>query len=195
MVTSNGKLSIVNSQLSIGELEERARRIKLLITDVDGVLTDTGVYYSAKGEELKRFSLRDGMGVERLRTFAGVDVAIITGENSGAVQQRANKLKITELHLGVKVKTAVFSQILTRHNLTPDQVAYIGDDTNDIEVMQLVGLAACPADATSFAKAAAHYHCQANGGHGAFRDFAEFIIAAKQQIKSNGALEKLKANG
>jgi len=105
------------------DLLARARRIRLLLTDSDGVLTDAGVYYSAQGEELKRFSIRDGMGVERLRTLARVEVGIITGERSPAVQQRAKKLRVTELHLGVKDKTAVLHAILQRRSLTPDQVA------------------------------------------------------------------------
>lgn len=150
-----------------------------MLTDSDGVLTDNGVYYSAVGEEMKRFSIRDGMGVERLRKFAAVDVGIITGEQSGPVQRRAEKLAIIELHQGIKDKLNVLQDILARYHLEPEQVAYIGDDTNDVEIMRQVGLAACPADATSFARAAAHFVCPSQGGRGAFRDFAELIIAAQ----------------
>jgi 3-deoxy-D-manno-octulosonate 8-phosphate phosphatase (KDO 8-P phosphatase) len=159
-------------------VQQRARAIRFLLTDSDGVLTDNGVYYSAAGEEMKRFSIRDGMGVERLRTLASVDVGIVTGEHSGAVQRRAEKLAITELHLGVRDKPAVLRDLLARHGLSAEQVAYIGDDTNDVAIMRLVGLAACPADATPFARAVAHYVCPSRGGYGAFRDFAELIIAA-----------------
>ena len=167
--------------LKVGDatLVAKARRIKLLLTDCDGVLTDTGVFYSAQGEEMKRFSVRDGMGVERLRKLADVEVGIITGERSGSVQRRAEKLKITELHLGVKDKTAVFQQILQKHNLTAHEVAYIGDDTNDLDVMRVVGLSASPSNGMYFARDVADYVCVSKGGHGAFRDFAEFIIAAK----------------
>lgn len=171
--------AVVRSPSSVVDLQRRARAIRLVLTDSDGVLTDNGVYYSERGEEMKRFSIRDGMGVERLRVLAGVDVGIITGERSGAVQQRAAKLQITELHLGIRDKSAVLADILARTGLRPEEVAYIGDDTNDLAVMALVGLAGCPADATSFARQAAHYICPNRGGHGAFRDFAEFIIAAK----------------
>lgn len=152
--------------------------ICLLLTDCDGVLTDGGVYYSAKGEELKRFSVRDGMGVERLRNLAGIDVGIITGENSAIVKTRAEKLQITELHLGVKDKVAVFEEIMDRRRLLPQQVAYLGDDTNDVGIMQQVGLSACPADATHFAQEVADYVCTARGGYGAFREFAEYLIEA-----------------
>ncbi len=152
--------------------------IRLLLTDCDGVLTDSGVYYSAEGEALKRFSARDGMGVERLRALAGIEVGIITGENSGIVKKRAEKLQISELHLGIKDKVAVLEEILTRRHLLPEQVAYIGDDTNDVGIMQQVGLSACPADATHFAQEVADYACAAPGGYGAFREFAEYLIEA-----------------
>ncbi len=168
------------------ELTRRAQAVRLLLTDSDGVLTDNGVYYSAAGEEMKRFSIRDGMGVERLRKFAGVDVGIITGEFSGPVQRRAEKLAITELHLGIKDKPAVLKDILARLELTPEQVAYIGDDTNDVEIMRQVGLAACPADAMPFARATAHYICANRGGHGAFREVAELIIAARADSAASG---------
>lgn len=163
------------------ELENKAKSIKLLLTDCDGVLTDTGVYYSANGEELKRFSIRDGMGVERLRNLANIDVGIITGEKSGSVIERAKKLNIKELHLGIKDKPSCLKNILTRLNLQPHQVAYIGDDYNDAEMLQLVGLAAAPNDAMPEVKQLAHFKCTLNGGHGAFREFAEFIIHVQNQ--------------
>ncbi len=171
---------------STSDLQYRARAIRFLLTDCDGVLTDNGVYYSSAGEEMKRFSIRDGMGVERLRRFAAVEVGIITGERSGAVERRAEKLMITELHLGIKDKLAVLREILARLELTAEQVAYIGDDTNDVEIMRQVGLAACPADATPFARDAAHYVCANRGGYGAFRELAELIIAARAVPAASG---------
>jgi 3-deoxy-D-manno-octulosonate 8-phosphate phosphatase (KDO 8-P phosphatase) len=159
-------------------LPKKKHQIRLLLTDCDGVLTDGGVYYSERGEEMKRFSVRDGMGVERLRKLANIEVGIITGETSGAVKKRAEKLCITELHLGIRNKVAVLEEILARRNLTPDQIAYIGDDTNDVEIMRRVGLSASPADAIHFAQEVADYVCERNGGHGAFREFAEFLIEA-----------------
>jgi len=164
-------------------LNEKLSRIKLLLTDCDGVLTDGGVYYGETGEEFKKFDIRDGMGVERLRNFAGVTTGIITGELSPSVIKRAEKLKITELHLGVKDKPAVFKEILNRLNLQPEEVAYIGDDTNDLEVMKLAGLTACPADAISFVKDVADIVCLAKGGQGSFREFAELIISCHHTAK------------
>ncbi len=160
-------------------IEEKAAQIKLLLTDCDGVLTDAGVYYSAQGEEMKRFSMRDGMGVERLRKLANVEVGIITGENSLPVARRASKLQITELHLGCKDKVRTLLTIAERNHLSLHQIAFIGDDMNDEAVLQMVGLSACPADAMAEIKSLADYTCQNYGGHGAFREFAELIIKAK----------------
>lgn len=161
------------------EIIAKARKIKLLITDCDGVLTDGGVYYGEEGEVLKKFNIRDGMGVERLRKLADVQTGIITGEVSPSVVKRAEKLQIAELHLGIKDKLKVLMQIMVNKNLTTDNIAYIGDDVNDIEIMQQVGLTACPADAISFTKNIADYVCESKGGEGCFREFAELIIASK----------------
>ncbi|MCF8243030.1 MAG: HAD-IIIA family hydrolase [Melioribacteraceae bacterium] len=162
---------------------KKAERIKLLLTDCDGVLTDTGVYYSANGEELKRFSIRDGMGVERLRKYAGVDTGIITGENSEIVIRRSEKLNISLLYLGIKNKVKTVMGIAEYRKLKYDEIAFIGDDSNDVEVMKLVGLSACPADATIFATETADFKTSSRGGNGAFRDFAELIITAKLNVK------------
>ncbi len=158
-------------------LSGAARKIKLVITDNDGVLTDTGVYYSETGEVMKRFSIRDGMGVERLRNLLKIETGIITGELSGSVKKRAEKLKITELFLGVKEKQILLPEILERNKLKAEQIAYIGDDVNDLELMKLVGLTASPSDGMSDVRAAVDFVCEAKGGQGAFREFAELIIA------------------
>ena len=160
-------------------VKQKATRIKLLITDCDGVLTDAGVYYGQDGEYLKKFNIRDGMGVERLRKLAGVETAIITGEKSPSVITRAQKLQITELHLFVKNKPQVLKEIIARLQLAAEEIAYIGDDYNDLEVMQLVGLTAAPADALPAIKNTVDYVCQAKGGEGCYREFAELIIDAK----------------
>ena len=160
-------------------LKKKIEKIKIVITDNDGVLTDTGVYYSAKGEEFKRFSIRDGMGVERLRKHVGIETVIITGENSGSVKARAEKLKMTEYYLGVKDKLKVLEEIKRKNNITEENIAYIGDDVNDVTVMKLVGLTATPADGTVFIKDFADFICSSTSGNGAFREFAELIIAFK----------------
>jgi 3-deoxy-D-manno-octulosonate 8-phosphate phosphatase (KDO 8-P phosphatase) len=171
-------------KLSEEEILKKASKIKLLLLDVDGVLTDTGVYYSAKGEEMKRFSIRDGMGIERLRRVADVETGIITREDTEIVSSRARKLKITELHLGVFEKEKILDEILKRKNLSSDEVAFMGDDTNDVEIMKIVGLSACPGDATKFAKDVSNIVVKNTGGNGAVRDFAEIIIKSKMEKKA-----------
>ena len=160
-------------------LKKKLEKIKVVLTDNDGVLTDTGVYFSAKGEEFKRFSIRDGMGIERLRKYAGVETIIITGEESGSVRARAEKLKIKEYYLGVKKKEEVLSEIMRKNNVTPDEIAFVGDDSNDFELMKLIGFKATPSDGLSFIKELADYVCENKGGNGAFREVAELIIAFK----------------
>mgnify|MGYP000260868855 CR=1 FL=1 len=163
------------------EIARRARAMRLLLTDCDGVLTDAGVYYSAKGEELKRFSIRDGMGVERLRN-AGIETAIVTGENAEMVLRRAEKLGI-HAHLGVKDKAAQLASILREHGVSLGEVGYMGDDVNDLGVMANVsetGLLGAPADAMPEVLPRVHYVTRAAGGHGAFREFAEWLIAARR---------------
>ena len=161
--------------------KEKAQKIKLLLTDVDGVLTDNGVYYGESGEVMKRFSIRDGMGVERLRKLCQIDTGIMTGELSPSVARRAEKLHIKHLYLGVKDKLGRMNEILAAHGLTWEQIAFIGDDVNDLEVLQRVGLSACPGDAMPAVRECVHYQCQERGGYGAFREFAEQIIQLLKQ--------------
>lgn len=163
-------------------LKQKASKIKLIITDCDGVLTDAGVYYGTNGEEQKKFNMRDGMGVERLRKLANIETAIVTGEASASVKMRAEKLQINELHLFAKDKKVILTEIMSRLQLQAYEVAYIGDDYNDLEVMQLAGLTACPADALPGIKAKADYVCQNKGGEGCFREFAEMIIEVKNSF-------------
>lgn len=161
------------------QARERAAAIRLLLTDVDGVLTDNGVYYSDNGEAMKRFSIRDGMGVERLRNLSRIVTGIITGETSPSVVRRAEKLGIQELHLGVKDKLGRVSEILERNGLQWSELAFIGDDVNDLAVLEKAGFSACPADAMGPVKEAVHYICGQKGGDGAFREFAERLITLR----------------
>lgn len=167
--------------LSPEELVRRALRTKVVLTDCDGVLTDAGVYYSARGEEMKRFSVRDGMGVERLRN-AGIAVAIVTGERSECVARRAEKLGIRAF-LGVKSKDRELDGILVELGFAADTAAYIGDDVNDVAVLRRVGeagLTGAPADAMPEVISMVHHRALARGGHGAFRGFAEWILDLKK---------------
>jgi 3-deoxy-D-manno-octulosonate 8-phosphate phosphatase (KDO 8-P phosphatase) len=161
------------------ELARRAARIRLVLTDCDGVLTDGGVYYSERGEELKRFSLRDGMGFERLQK-AGLACAIITGEEGGSVTSRAAKV-CARLYLGAKDKAQRLGAILEDHRLTdPSEVAFIGDDVNDLGLVEVVaasGLTGAPRDAMPELRDRVHFASTARAGHGAFREFAEWILS------------------
>ena len=161
------------------EIIEKAEKIKLLLTDCDGVLTDGGVYYSEKGEELKRFSMRDGMGVARLKKLVDVETGVITGERSEIVQKRVRKLGITEYYPGSKDKYHTFKTIIRKKKLSAFEVAYIGDDSNDLELMKYVGLSACPSDAMPVIIENADLKLNNKGGHEAFREFAEIIIFSK----------------
>ena len=170
-------------KLDAKEIAHRARHVKMLISDVDGVLTDAGVYYSARGEELKRFSMRDGMGVERLRD-ARIDTAFVTREDSPIVVQRAHKLRVTHLHLGVRDKSEFLERWLPSLGLRLAQVAYIGDDVNDLGALRLVGeqgLTAAPNDAVPEVLREVHIRAEYGGGHGAFRQFADLIINSQTQ--------------
>jgi 3-deoxy-D-manno-octulosonate 8-phosphate phosphatase (KDO 8-P phosphatase) len=165
-------------KLTSAEIRRRAKRIKLILTDVDGVLTDTGVYYSANGEEMKRFSIRDGMGMELLREW-GVQTAMLTREDSPRVASRSKKLGLPFYFPGILDKEEFLPDVLKKTGLKLHELAYIGDDVNDAGIMEAIakeGLTACPKDAMPVAKKLAHYVAKAPGGNGAFRDFAEWIM-------------------
>lgn len=164
-------------------LAHRCAKIKLVITDVDGVLTDGGMYYTNKGDIMKRFHVRDGMGVTLLRK-RNIPTLIITKEKTVMVKQWAKKMNIKKLYDGVSQKDAIFNQICKTFGVKPDQVAYIGDDVNDIELLKMVGLSAVPKDAITSAKRICHYTCRTKGGHGAFREFVDLILEKQSQNKS-----------
>jgi len=169
-------------------LYRRASRIRLLLTDCDGVLTDTGVYYSEHGEELKRFSIRDGMGVACLRE-AGIETGIITGEFSHPLVRRAEQLNISLLYQGARDKKAVLQLIMDSLRYAPEQVAYIGDDINDIPVitaLQGAGLTAAPGDALPIVAQLVHCQCTATGEKGALREFADWLLALRCVESTHG---------
>lgn len=153
--------------------------IRLLITDVDGVLTDAGMYYGPEGEALKKFCTRDGMAVEIWKK-AGLPIAIITGEDSAPVKQRAKKLKVEELHGGIADKLTVVKAVADKYGVPLHQVAFIGDDINDLEAMSAVGFVGCPADAHPSVRAIAHYCCVKRGGEGCLREFVDFLLLRSQ---------------
>ena len=152
--------------------------IRLFATDVDGVLTDAGMYYAESGDEWKKFNTRDGMGLKLLQK-AGIVTAIVTQERTKLVARRAEKLAIPELHQGVLDKLSLVREMAARHGLTLSQVAYIGDDVNDLETLKEVGFSAAPADGMPQVIAVVDYVCQKNGGEGAVREIIEMILEAQ----------------
>ncbi len=167
--------------LLAGDAMARAREVRLLATDCDGVLTDGSVYCTAAGEEMLRFSRRDGMGFERLRE-AGLDAAIVTRERSPIVERRAAKLGVP-VYSGVRDKRALLAQLLIERRLETSQVAYMGDDLNDLAVLREVaatGLAAAPRDAEPAISQLVHFVSSRGGGQGAFRQFVELILELRE---------------
>jgi len=150
-------------------------KIKILLTDVDGVLTDGGMYYSNKGDIMKKFHARDGMAVTLLRK-KGIDTIIVTKEKTEIVRQWSKKMKIRELFDGINDKEVVLDKVCKKYKLTPNQVAYIGDDVNDIGLLQIVGFSASPKDGMPMVKRICNYTCKTEGGKGAFRELAELIL-------------------
>lgn len=163
-------------EISNSKLRERASKIKYFFTDVDGTLTDGCVYYSPKGELLKKFSLRDGTGFFLLR-YAGIKSGIITGENSPIVEQRANKLKIDKLILSGVPKVDNLKLFLESEGLSLSSIAYIGDDLNDVKVMKNSALSFAVADADDRVKRVADIVCNHKGGDGAFREAVEILLS------------------
>lgn len=158
-------------------------QIRLFATDVDGVLTDAGMYYAESGDEWKKFNTRDGMGIKLLQR-AGIITAIVTQERTKLVARRAEKLAIPELHQGVMDKLSCLREMAARHGLTLSQVAYIGDDVNDLEALKAVGFSASPADGMPQIAAVVDYVCQKKGGEGAVREIVEMILKAQGQVPS-----------
>ena len=149
--------------------------IKLFISDVDGVLTDAGMYYTEKGDELKKFNTRDGKAFELLRN-EGIKTAIITAENTKIVENRAKKIKSDYLYQGIKDKVAIATEICKKEGIELENVAFIGDDINDLELLKLVGYSATPYDGSIQNKAVVKYICKLGGGEGCVREFVEIIL-------------------
>lgn len=157
---------------------ERARRIRLLVLDVDGVLTDGRLYLSAAGEELKVFHVRDGSGLVALQRV-GVTVAIVSGRDSPAVTRRAEELGIRHVYQGVADKGAQLDLLLGELKLAPEELACVGDDTPDAPMLRRAGLAIGVADAHPALLASAHWVTQAKGGRGAVREVCDLLLSAR----------------
>jgi 3-deoxy-D-manno-octulosonate 8-phosphate phosphatase (KDO 8-P phosphatase) len=162
---------------------ERARRLKIMIFDVDGVLTDGRLYLSGNGDEMKAFNTRDGQGIKLLRE-TGVAVAILTARRSQVVERRAQELGIELLRQGASDKAAAFLEILAAQNVDAAQAGYMGDDLADLPVLRRCGFAATVASAPEVVRRHAHYVAGAAGGHGAAREVCEFVMTAQGTLEN-----------
>lgn len=152
---------------------------KLVITDIDGVWTDGGMYYDQSGNELKKFNTSDSAGVIFCQLL-NIPVAIMTGEDTSIVKRRADKLKVNHLFQGVKNKLSVAIELCKTINISLDEVAYIGDDLIDIALLKSVRWSAAPANAPDYIKKMVKYVTRLRGGEGAFREYVEFLIIQSQ---------------
>ena len=151
--------------------------------DVDGTLTEGKIYMSANGELMKAFNIKDGYAIARLRDY-GIEPVIITGRKSEIVSQRCAELKIKELYQGIENKSYKLREVCKKYGIDLSQVAYIGDDLNDLPCMKICGYSACPSDAMKQVRDSVGYVCQANGGDGAVREFIDHIISNLEKDNS-----------
>ena len=154
------------------------KRLCLFAVDVDGVLTDGGMYYGESGDEMKKFHTRDGMGLKLLQA-EGFITAFITRENTKLVARRGEKLGIPEIHQGVHDKLLRLQELVTKYHLDLHQAAYMGDDVNDLEALRAAGFSGAPADCMEPVKQVVHYVCRLKGGEGAVREVVDLILTAR----------------
>lgn len=162
------------------DLKQKLLKIKAFVMDVDGTMTDGSMYYSQNGEELKRFFVRDGMGIILLQK-AGIKTALLTSENSGIARKRGEKLNIDIVTTGSKNKTEDLKQIAKKLGIQLENIAYAGDDVNDLHAMKTVGFAACPSDATESVKSVSDFISDYPGGRGAVREICELILTTQNK--------------
>ena len=159
-------------------LRNKCRNISIVLTDVDCVLTDGGMYYTENGDIMKKFHTRDGMGVSLLRKKK-IATIIITKEKTKFVKKWAKNMNVEKLYDGIQKKEDLVIKICNKYNVTLQELAYIGDDVNDLELLKKVGLSATPADGITDAKKICNYICKSKGGEGAFRELADLILETK----------------
>lgn len=162
------------------KLEKKVKRIKMILFDVDGVMTDGGIYYLADGHELKRFNAQDGYGVVRAREH-GLKIGMVSGRSTPTVEARAKELNVGDLYQDASDKLDVMRQIQKRHILREEEIAFMGDDLFDLPILHAVGFSAAPKNARSEVKKAVDYVTKADGGHGAVRELIDFIL--KHQLR------------
>lgn len=158
--------------------------IKLLCSDVDGVMTDNKLHVSATGELFKTFNARDGWALKEILPKNGIEPAVITGRKSQIVPKRCEELGVSLVFCGRDDKNAVVTQLAKEKGYSLSEIAFIGDDYNDLPAIKLAGLSGCPSDAIEPVKATVTYICKAKGGEGALREFVEWIVAQQSEEKA-----------
>ncbi len=158
------------------------KKIQLLLLDVDGVMTDGGVYIAESGDRFKKFNIQDGYGIVKLQR-QGVKVGIITGGNSRMVQLRAEELGIVDVYQSFDDKITAYERLKTKYQLSDDQIAHIGDDELDLPLIDRVGFAAAPADAVPAVRKRVHYVCRRKGGEGAVREVIELLLQSRRDAR------------
>ena len=162
-------------------VRSRLARLKLMVFDVDGVLTDAGLWYTEQGETIKRFNALDGHGLKML-TVSGIQVALVTGRESPIIARRAAELGLGAVMQNVRDKGAVLNELTTRYGVTLEQTGFMGDDLIDLPAMQRAGFSAAVPDAPAYITQAAHWVAERRGGHGAARECCDLILAAQQRL-------------
>lgn len=160
------------------QLLERAKKIKLLVLDVDGVLTDGKIIYDSEGNELKIFNVKDGHGIVMLKK-AGINITVISARQSKAVERRMKELGVTEIYQGVREKLKIFNELMAKYKLDASEIAAMGDDVVDLSVLSRVGFSVAPQDAHEEVKRVVHYITKAKAGKGAVRELCDLILKAK----------------
>jgi len=165
-----------------GEILKKASQIKLVVFDVDGVLTDGRLYFNANGEELKVFHVRDGLGIQLLLKN-NIEVAVISGRNSPIVERRLTQLGIKHIHQGKDNKLPILENLRSELKIELEHIAYVGDDVLDIPIIKQVGLGIAVADANPVVKQYAVWQTTQNGGYGAAREICDFILQAQDKLE------------
>jgi len=160
------------------KIQKKCQNIKLVLTDVDGVLTDGGMYYTENGDTMKKFHVRDGMGVSLLKKN-NIPTIIVTKEKNKIIKQWAKNMPIAKLFDGVQDKKSILEIVCKTYSVKKNEVAFIGDDINDLELLKSVGFSMCPNDAIELVKTTCDYVCSKNGGNAVFRELSDLLLYKK----------------
>jgi len=162
----------------MNNITAKIKKIKILLTDVDGVLTDGGMYYSSKGDVMKKFHARDGMGISLLKKN-GIHTILVTKEKNMIIKQWAKKMSVKKLYDGVVKKEQILEKVCREFKVKSNEIAFIGDDVNDVKLLEKVGLAVMPNDGIKQLRIICDYRCKAHGGEGVLREIVDLILGKK----------------